>query len=575
MSDSYFINPYNFVPLEGKCDKQERRNGEFTGVIECNLQTLTPTFIPNNIETSQEFFHYPQDKQPIIPGSEIRGMIRSVFEAAFNGCLSQVNKGAFHRRSMEKKQAGLLYKKDGVWKLQEADPVKLKEKPYLTKSKKLQEAQLLYSKNNKLFYDIQENIDYKEGYVHLSEQGIHGKPIFVFQPKDKVYDLEEKDINSLITVLEIYQKNRNSEESKGKFRDHSGYVEYKNILMGLRDNKAEGIMKLPVYYVITSNKVSHLAPAVLSQEVFENTLLSILKHQGDYEPCTCQSKICAACHLFGFVSEQFMQASRIRFSDAVPREGVESFEEIIRLPALGEPKPGTIEFYAEKIVGAKYWTYDYKTNQVEETLDSIAPNDIKLNGRKFYWHHKPNTEKYKEDAKKTKKSKMEYDVKPIKGNGSFTFNIYFEKLSEQEINQLCNVLDINSSKKHAHKIGRGKPLGFGSVCIEVNSIKVRTIDGATGLYSYTEKSRVDNKLYNIHEHSDLLQILACEPNLPKGAISYPKVAPKKSNGKPNDIASHQWFNKNNKNKKEIKRTLPTIKEETSNNKYLWLKILEK
>jgi len=39
----------------------------------------------------RRFFHYPDDERPVIPGSSLKGMVRSVAEAACNGCLSILN----------------------------------------------------------------------------------------------------------------------------------------------------------------------------------------------------------------------------------------------------------------------------------------------------------------------------------------------------------------------------------------------------------------------------------------------------------------------------------------------------
>lgn len=92
-----FVNPYNFVPLEGKCLRYAPMLGDLTGVIECTLTTLSPLFIPDteskeerNDIPSYKFFSY-DGQTPVIPGSSIRGVVRGVYEAAFNGCLSALS----------------------------------------------------------------------------------------------------------------------------------------------------------------------------------------------------------------------------------------------------------------------------------------------------------------------------------------------------------------------------------------------------------------------------------------------------------------------------------------------------
>ena len=40
MSEYKFINPYNFIPLGDKCHKTTYQKGDYTGYIECILETI-------------------------------------------------------------------------------------------------------------------------------------------------------------------------------------------------------------------------------------------------------------------------------------------------------------------------------------------------------------------------------------------------------------------------------------------------------------------------------------------------------------------------------------------------------
>src|SRR5690242_15366987 len=101
------INPYNFVPLRGQepertawkdVVKHDRlAKDTFSGRLQLHIQTLTPLFIPSRFvedvdsvtiqtpkgdgekKTYKRFHH--RGGIPSIPGSSIKGMIRSVFEA--------------------------------------------------------------------------------------------------------------------------------------------------------------------------------------------------------------------------------------------------------------------------------------------------------------------------------------------------------------------------------------------------------------------------------------------------------------------------------------------------------------
>lgn len=577
MTSDYFVNPYNFVSLEEQCDKKSRETGNLTGKIMCSLQTLTPMFIPSDEKTKDgvvDFFHYSSEPslknnksfRPVIPGSEIRGVIRSVFEAAFNGCLSQVNEERFHRRSMEAKEAGLLYKENGDWKLIEADKWKIRRNEIKGEVK---EGDIKYFHKGLLYNQQQKNS--KKVYIHLSEKA--NKPIFAFYPKfgGEKYEISQEVIELLKLVLTLYKEN-NEKKDLG----HSGYRKYRQLLNKI-DN--EGVKSfLPVYYYQNKeNNMIYLAPAAFSQEVFEHTLRLILEKHGGYEPCSCKENTCLACHVFGFVNGKEMKASRIRFSDGESNSEIYRLEEVT-LPVLETPHPDTVEFYTKKVEGADYWTYDYKIKRNEKKRqgkskrDRLTLDEIQIRGRKFYWHHKPARSAWNllEDKEE------EVIVNPIGTHKKFNFEIYFECLTKEELARLCNVLDINHSATHAHKIGRAKPFGFGSVQIKIKKILTRTIHKETGEFSLDVKKREDYLKNKIPVESELLELLKFKPQLHEKSISYPKV--KVKNGSINDKASHQWFTENRSNKK-FKQLLPTVDEEISKESkcinHKWLKVLKK
>lgn len=402
MSEEYFVNPYNFVPLEGRCKRSKPTAGELTGKITCEIKTLTPIFIPNDSaenEKELEFFHYGNN-EPVIPGSEIRGMIRSVHEAAFNGCLSQVS---------------------------------------------------------------------------IGRTGTSGK-----------------------------------------------------------------------------------------KETYKADIADILKKQGDYGPCSNEAEVCASCNIFGFVSGDEKRASKIRFGDALADPSDNLFMEQITLPPQGTPHPDTKEFYMQR-------NFNNSGNREEK-----QPDEKKINGRKFYWHHDYKEEKF---SSQNGNAQMTYKIKPVRSKVTFEFSVFFENLTEDQLLELCSVLQLNFSDDYAHKIGRGKPLGLGSIRIKIEHVKVRDIN-QDGDYNLIEKNLEEEGLI---KNQPLLDILTFKPeksieeeNEFSNLVSYPIV--KTDDGreeKINDTASHQWFELNRK-KKGGKQTLPSIEEELNSEKVdSWLKVIVK
>lgn len=114
ISTNKFINPYHFVNLPNqKAQYQEEKEEQrYTGKINVRITTKTPLFIPNtscddafemNREVeghkSYDFFSYNKIEpnknnpcnEPVIPGSAIRGMIRSVYETLTGSCMAIVD----------------------------------------------------------------------------------------------------------------------------------------------------------------------------------------------------------------------------------------------------------------------------------------------------------------------------------------------------------------------------------------------------------------------------------------------------------------------------------------------------
>ena len=119
-----FVNPYNFVPfasVQPNRKKIEEWTGDLTGEVECELAIQTPLAIPDSAlkeedERSPKHFRYPfmrrnpqDDNTAFIPGSELRGMIRSVYEAATDSCMGILEDSRLTGRNTEfARECGLI-----------------------------------------------------------------------------------------------------------------------------------------------------------------------------------------------------------------------------------------------------------------------------------------------------------------------------------------------------------------------------------------------------------------------------------------------------------------------------------
>ncbi|MGH8658210.1 MAG: RAMP superfamily CRISPR-associated protein [Gammaproteobacteria bacterium] len=109
------MNAYDFVPLVGEApdrNKETRLHHKFhslNGRMECTLTARTPLFVPRGqayrTERSRahETLTFFRDTQrcPAIPGTSLKGVIRSVAEAAANACLILPNRLSYERQRVE------------------------------------------------------------------------------------------------------------------------------------------------------------------------------------------------------------------------------------------------------------------------------------------------------------------------------------------------------------------------------------------------------------------------------------------------------------------------------------------
>ncbi|MHA1279624.1 MAG: TIGR03986 family type III CRISPR-associated RAMP protein [Candidatus Helarchaeota archaeon] len=522
-----FVNPYHFVKKDREKLKrlafdQARQKGTFTGIIECILTTKTPIFIPNTTSTradgtsdvfgkrleneivnSYDFYSYtklanvrnPDPPRPVIPGSSLRGVIRSAYETVTNSCYSTTDgdRALYRRLPVPCPHAGRLYYENGKWIIEEMEAVRI---PHQLIQNEWREGELIYVqigeeyvRNGRSIPKViraSKNRSGKKGYLHLGERGVrkHHERVFIQKDDRKNIEIPEDVVEAFVKNLKLYR----DETVNINFRTgtHRGYPAFRHIETVEDLKRLEFVL---VYY--KKNEAAdtyYLSPSMIGREVFSTRLLDIL---GEHKACDSIDQLCPACRLFGFVgpingeqsSGQSAVAGRIRITDAHYTGGTTgSFDELYYKPLilkeLASPKPSCAEFYLEKPQDADFWTYDYalrwerRDGRVRNNPQYIKNYQPEIKGRKFYWHQ-PNMDL--QNVKENKASKRNISVRPLKSGVEFEFKIFVNNISEEELGNLIWTLEFGGRDTHAHKIGMGKPLGLGSVQIKVKRILKREI----------------------------------------------------------------------------------------------------
>lgn len=573
-----FVNPYNFVSTSFKVKREENKevSDSLSGVMHCTLKVKQYLSIPDVHENDKScvnesdkscvnerdescYKFYTIGGVPTIPGSELRGCIRAVYETITDSCFSIINNNILTARlsvqDANKYSYGVLQNENGKWELYEAKVVKT--------NKEGKWVEIDANGKRKYINNGEERIKSKDAIkrIWLDLRGNRETIMYFFkQPSIVKYgdaDMDEA-IENYFTICNMYYDNAAGEKSKEK-KDKKADEKNKAKKEEKEDRNSKFLKSfstyikdknttdpIPVFYSVEEPKSGknrlHIAPAQVSRKIFKNSVKSLL---GEAAPCNGEKGYCPACRLFGTINEKSAIASRVRFGDAKPVENDILVGEFLPLSPLLSPKISSNEFYSfcgDYMTEAEKWNYD--------------TDGVQLRGRKFYFHSVYDKNKMKNSGNQN----LDKKVQSVKPGSKFEFDIYFDKISRQELNELVWAVTLGENdieSNQMHKLGHAKPLGLGSVKIVVDSIKSRSYDKNTHSYSINdEEIAVDAScVADPYTKDDLLDITNYEYVKDKN-VTYP-IAHKGKDSK-NDEASHLWFSKNRANGDIYHFVLPFI-----------------
>ena len=616
---------------EEKNKKKTKKVDE--GIIKENYEQNTNEVLKEHYFS--EFFSYEDlsnngDKIPLdppqyprIPGSEIRGVIRNVYEQLTNSCMSVIDGDNLpNMRSAKPKKAGLLDLES--MKLYKAERVMLNsrnrydneitggkkvapgtyssgEEVYIVKSDRS------YQRNNGQYIhthwvdDIRKAVGSKEtgefkGYVVIGEyfhKKHHDSVIIGEYDKTGKLDNFECDITEAdIERFENVMKKYNGKTVSDKLESLRGIAEmYRSYIDYYLTKKAANKGILPVFYSIAKTRggssIIYMSPAMITREYYSNTISDILERTNEHQCCDGKKGWCPACRLFGMVGKSGKNsdaiASRLRFTDSAPIIDCK-FDPPCVLPILGSPRISASEFYLKKPIANDVcmWNYDYYTynNNGRMVYDS------ELAGRKVYWLGKCCLSDISNVISIFNKGRLNVngltrEVRTLKqrtgirslNKGNTTFKVYFEDLSKEELNCLifCLTLgDYASNENTYHRLGKGKPFGMGAVKIDIKQIELNNYvinDGKIERKQETKKSSEINwdtyKLSNPEYDEAIKFIKFYSQKLPEEhgkEVRYPVGTDQRGRK-----TIYEWFvlNRGSIHNPKIKDTLPVLNPDIS------------
>jgi CRISPR-associated protein (TIGR03986 family) len=528
--------PYNFVPLPEKvvpaqelpdhdCYHEDRHSGYFT----VTLTTETPLYIRGML-TEKEAAEQARDQskhkdepdffqrhdKPVIPGSSLRGMLRTLVEIIAFGKLTRVSdKPKIFFRAVAAKaddplggkykevvgplgkhvQAGYLERKGDAWFIR---PARARGGRTYDKVRDLEERGR-----------IAQSIRNVRDVIHLNEEGYHVQ----------YHDVKLERAEPPLAVRSLRQGERrdgvlvctgNMAESSGAIGGRVTTNRRNFVIVYEADDRAtpleidpqavedyrDGLTPFltekpfdpeygclvegrPVFYIRPSQgeKVMYFGHAP-----FFRIAATLVTADGEKRAVTPRDMIPEAVRdkpdhydiaeaLFGYIDKgdpnRHKQgdkcrayASRVSVSDAVVEGAQTDFYEAEFVPkVLGGPKPTTFQHYLEQPREA------YKEKSKLHHYATVPRP--KIRGHKRYWLQRI---KGIDSVRETDTSKygdtQHTRMKPVKAGITFKFTVRFENLSDVELGALAWALYLPCSPEHRHQLGMGKPYGMGMVKLE-------------------------------------------------------------------------------------------------------------
>ena len=172
--------------------------------------------------------------------------------------------------------------------------------------------------------------------------------------------------------------------------------------------------------------------------------------------CSDRSKLCPACRTFGFMAhgQGGVHQGHVNIGEA---------------RALGSPAAGS-PVQLIPLFGPNPTSKHYKFGPSDD-----GPTG-KPKGRKFYFHQS-------DVQTATSQNDKDYGARvvPLEPGATFTFDVQYENLSEDELAGLVAALTLSgdaqldgTTLRLAHKLGYGKPAGLGSVDVRVTEVQALT-----------------------------------------------------------------------------------------------------
>lgn len=511
--------PYNFVPLEKTAFYPEWANhishdipfeDGVSGCIEYTMEAKTPIFVRNGYvgRRPDETFSHTKDGRYFIPGTSVKGEIRSVLEILSFGKMTRVQDARFgirdlgdkqYREKVENVHCGWLFcnknPNDGCkYRLIDCGtPYRISPEDIddifgtsLMKFKtsfntdrnnaSKDDEEYLRSSCYKYNEILKLNLDKSKNCERLLKNSLH----IAFDTESDKYRREiaipnkSGQVSGTIVVTGQPDKRQLKKDRDGNqkwigkyyefvfpdsekeldvdalivqdfFTIHKNNYDFEHLW---KENLFRNY-KIPVFFTLKDDKVVAIGLSgmfrIPSASFIKGAIPSLLQSNKHKDLAEC---------IFGTADRSLgYLKGRVVFSPAFAGGEVKELETVHT--TLSSPKPSFGPLYVEKGT----WNF----------------SDASIKGRKRYPVMGRNGDAYRYND--TGNGNIETTFRPLSAGIVFSGKIHFHNLRQEELGALISALSFNGHPECFHSIGEAKPLGYGKVKTEVIRISDYTVAG--------------------------------------------------------------------------------------------------
>mgnify|MGYP000039710765 CR=1 FL=1 len=561
--------PYNFIPLSDSVidGRSTFENGELPslgvydpnlhhGYFDVTLTTETPLYIRGMRKSDQdreqhkndpEFFHVENENDPVIPGSSLRGMLRSLFEIVTFSKMDRVSAqrlffrtvddtaiGKHYRSRMvgqengeRKVEAGFLHHKGDEWEIIKCDYALVHHEKLVGNEVGLE-----------LFTGKKPNLipkwdgawhQYRDVWVTLSDNRrfvsdiqtampaidpSYKKAIFVMSGhidktnrETRKYEGKKHEFVFLLPESEQqYEFVKVSDEKIKRFHDEDQITRWQQEAFAVdkpgkesRDKKGwlqrnPSIPGEPVFYLVENGELTFFGRAQMFRLPYRTSPHDLIPNAH-----TDTDVIDMTEAVFGFVRQKKAmdgtaqaRAGRVFVTDARLIDGqtdVLDEKGAITPPILSSPKPTTFQHYL-----------DQTGSTGKDNRKHYDTPRAKLRGQKLYWRQRVKDLEKLPGAKRnapTDKATQLTRLRAVNPQKRFHFRVEFENLNRIELGALAWVLTLSGMGDEArHMLGMGKPFGMGVVHLETHLILRNPVTRYSALFDGDGWATGDSEAYD-------------------------------------------------------------------------------